>query len=417
MQVTLRLKGTWKVIAFFAVVLPCVGFFAWKAFRYIRYEAIIYWKTNSVFRYKFDSQDSSQKGYLLLTPSLPNNLTYGKLVIVDLQGHLLLERPVNGMVSDFRQWKLEGKTLYSYLVYDSSACQLLAQSGAARHVVILDSALHELRQVHLMPYRDVVIDQKQDLDHHDFIMLAPDHYFTMAAYPRTVDNIPACLPQSPAVKVAAPIIQEVSHDSVVWQWDGSRFPELYLNSDMGNKFYDTTRVQDYAHMNSFFSDPRDSNLIISFHNLNQVVKVSHKTGEILWRLGGRNSDFPLTADQVFLRQHHPTILADGTLMIFDNGEKPARSSSRVLEFKLDEQRKTVLSFRSYIIPEPLAGSRGSVQKVGDDYVICGGAANYVLIVNAVTGAKKLELKASQPFYRAYLVNSITGIPLDSKSKK
>ncbi len=395
MQITVRLRGFLKIAVFFTIVVPCVLYFTYKAFRYLRYEAVIYWNTNPVFKYKFESHDSLQKGYLLITPSLPNNLNYGRLVIIDMQGHLLLEKPVNGVVSDFRQWKINGYTRYSYQVYDSAASQILAQSGSARHVVILDSALHEIKQIHLLSYNDVVIDKKQDLDHHDFIMLSDGHYFTMATYPKNVDSIPACLPQSSQVKVAAPIIQEVNNGVVVWQWDGSKYPEFYLNTDLGNKFYDTTRVQDYTHMNSIFFDPRDSNLIVSFHNINQVIKISRKTGEIMWRLGGRNSDFPLTAEQVFLRQHHATMVDNNqTLLILDNGEKPARSFSRVLEFKLDEQKKTVTSFRSYTIPEPLAGSRGSVQKLGEDYLICGGAANYVLLVNSNTGLKKMELKSS-----------------------
>jgi arylsulfate sulfotransferase len=418
MQITFRLKGFLKIAIFFAVIVPSVLYFAYKAFRYIRYEAVIYWNTNPVFKYKFETHDSLTKGFLLLTPSLPNNLTYGRLVIIDMQGHLLLEKPVNGVVSDFRQWKINGVTRYTYQVYDSSASQVLAQSGSARHVVIMDSTLKEIKQVHLLPFKDVVTDKKQDLDHHDFIMPGDDHYFTMANYPKYVDNIPAFLPQAEKVLVAAPIIQEIVNGTVVWQWDGSKFPEIYTNSSVGNKFYDTTGVHDYAHMNSIFFDPRDSNLIVSFHNTNQVIKIRHKTGEILWRLGGRNSDFPLTADQVFLRQHHATIVdSSHTLLILDNGEKPARSHSRVLEFKLDEQKKTIESFKQYTIPEPLAGSRGSIQKIGDNYLICGGAANYVLLVDGKTGAKKMELKSNQPLYRAWFVSDITGIVLDKKLKK
>jgi arylsulfate sulfotransferase len=418
MQVTIKLKGVLKVTVFFVAVVPCVLYLLYHALIYAKHEAIVYIKTNKVFHHQFTTTNTSQKGYLLLTPNLPFSLQYGKLIIMDMQGHILLDKQVDGVASDFRQWKINGHTRYSYQVYDPNAYQVLADFGAARHVVVLDSALDEIKQIHLLPFNDIITDKKQDLDHHDFILLSDDHYLTMAVYVKTVTNIPAYLTQSPKNKTAVPIIQEVNNGKVVWQWDGSRFPEFYLNSELGNKFYDTSSAQDYTHINSMFIDPRDSNLIVSVHNTNQVIKIDRHTGDILWRLGGRNSDFPLTHQQVFLRQHHATLVdSNRTLLLLDNGEKSARPYSRVLEFNLDEQKKTITGFKAYNIPEPFAGTRGSVQKIGDNYLICGGSANYILEANSRTGEKIMEIKTNQPLYRAYYVTDITGINLNRKPKK
>jgi arylsulfate sulfotransferase len=162
-------------------------------------------------------------------------------------------------------------------------------------------------------------------------------------------------------------------------------------------------------------DPADSNLLVSFRHQNQVVKLNRHTGDIMWRLGGRNSDFPLTKNQLFLRQHN-VVLTDNnqTLMIFDNGERNARPMSRVLEFKLDQAKKTITSYKAFNIPEPFTESLGSVQKIGDYYLICGGTANYVLLVNSITGDKKMEMKMNQASYRAWLVNDIKGINVNEK---
>jgi len=418
MQITIKLKGLLKITVFFVIIVPCALYLFYRAFLYARTEAIIYWKTNAVFHYKFHTTDTSQKGYLLLTPSLPFNLKYGKIMLFDMKGHVVYEKQFSGIVSDFRQWNNDGHIRYSYSIYDPNACQVLAEAGSARHIVILDSALNEIKQIHLLPYKDVTIDKRQDLDHHDFIMLSDEHYFTMAAYVKTVNNIPSCLPQAVNNKTAAPIIQEINNGKVVWQWDGSDFPEFYLNSESGNKFYDTTMAQDYTHFNSMFLDPRDSNLIVSMHNTNQVIKIDRRTGGILWRLGGKNSDFPLTAQQVFLCQHDVTLVdSNQTLLMLDNGEKSVRPYSRILEFRLDEQKRAITSFKSYKIPEPFAGSRGSVQKMGDKYLICGGSANYVLEVNSITGAEIMELKTNQPLYRVFPVSDITGIPASKNPAK
>jgi arylsulfate sulfotransferase len=410
MQITIKIRGILKIIIFFGIILPSVLYFFYKSFLYVRREAIIYLKTNKVFKYTFETKDTSKQGYILITPSLPANLDYGKIVIVDLNGNKILERQIQGVVSDFRQWNVRGRIRYSYMVHDTDVNQVLAAAGSARKAVILDSALNEIKQLRFLPQKEGTNYEKQGLDHHDLIMLSDNHFITMSLWVKNVNNIPAYLIQSHKTRIAAPLIQEILNDSLVWQWDGSRYPELYENSTMGNKFYDTLAPQDYAHMNSMFIDPNDSNLILSLHNNNQVIKVSRHTGDILWRLGGRNSDFELTVEQVFLRQHHATMIDSGrTLLLFDNGEKSARPYSRILEFGLDEANKRITSFKAYKVPGPFAGTRGSVQKIGNSYYICGGSANYVLEMDCRSGEKVMELKTNQPLYRAHIVQNIDGI--------
>jgi len=313
------------------------------------------------------------------------------------------------MVSDFRQWNINGKMRYSYAAVDSINLLNKSKRSSAGHIMVLDATLNPIKQIHLLPYKDIKTDQQQGLDVHDFIMLSDEHYIVMANYMKTVANIPACLAPAPQIKIPAVIIQEVKDNKVVWQWDASDYPEFYLNTVVLNKFYDTAALHDYIHINGMTLDPRDSNLIMSFRNQNQLVKIKRYTGEIVWRLGGRSSDFPLTAEQFFLRQHNVTF-ADSTLMLFDNGESSMRPFSRILEFKLDELRKEINYFKSYKIPKPVSNTQGSVQIIGEDYFIGGGSAGYVLMVNKNTGKIKFEIQTNQiSLYRAYLVNSITGI--------
>jgi hypothetical protein len=152
-----------------------------------------------------------------------------------------------------------------------------------------------------------------------------------------------------------------------------------------------------------YIDSSDHNIVCSFRNQNQILKINRSSGAVLWRLGGKNSDFPLFSDQVFLRQHdaNPTD-NNQTLLIFDNGEATLRPESRVLEFKLDESNKKVLSFKSFTIPEPFTYYMGSVQKIGEEYFIGGGSANYILEINYVTGEKIKEFRGdAYSTYRAY----------------
>ena len=129
----------------------------------------------------------------------------------------------------------------------------------------------------------------------------------------------------------------------------------------------------------------------------------------MWRLGGRNSDFQLSAQQVFLRQHNASIVDGNRLLLFDNGEQRIRPRSRVLEFKLDEAAKTITVFQDYSMTERFSQARGNVQKAGDDYFICGGYAPYLLLVNSKTGEKKMKFRYNQSLYRAYMVSDLTGL--------
>src|SRR5206468_11865885 len=126
------------------------------------------------------------------------------------------------------------------------------------------------------------------------------------------------------------------------------YPEFYRASQENNNFSDSSMLLDYMHLNSICVDSQDNNLIVSFRNMNEIVKLDRQTGEIIWRLGGNHSDFPLSPDQVFLRQHFPRLIEDGkTLILLHNGHDTLRRYSRVLEFQLDQNNKTINSFRSF----------------------------------------------------------------------
>jgi hypothetical protein len=88
-------------------------------------------------------------------------------------------------------------------------------------------------------------------------------------------------------------------------------------------------------------------------------------------------------------------------MLFDNGDATLRPESRIVEFKLDEANKKVMAFKSFTIPEPFTQFMGSVQKMGNEYFIGGGTAEYMLEINYVSGEKIREFLGNQVTYRAY----------------
>lgn len=136
---------------------------------------------------------------------------------------------------------------------------------------------------------------------------------------------------------------------------------------------------DYFHLNSINVDPVDSNLVISSRNTWCVYKIERHSGKILWRLGGKASDFALAPDARFAYQHDVCPYENGTLTIFDNAGSPwVNPPSRGLVLALDEARRTAVLVREYLHHPPVdSPALGSVQDLSDGHVFMGwGTSTY-----------------------------------------
>lgn len=129
---------------------------------------------------------------------------------------------------------------------------------------------------------------------------------------------------------------ETGDVEVLWQWWDFMSP-----NDTNDLLFATNKKKD-IHTNSLNLSP-DGNFIVSARHLNQVFLVSSETGEVLWRLGGPESDFRFRdeADQ-FYHQHQAWQLPDGGVLLFDNGntrpEDEGGEYSRALRLELDFDR-------------------------------------------------------------------------------
>ena len=348
--------------------------------------------------YSVSRSSLAQKGgVILLTPFNPKSpLDSGRLMVMDGDGHLIKQKTTPPRSSNFQRWVINGLVRYTWFVADRS----LNSPTNGGYVVIADEELRELNRVGMLAHAGFQ-DVSQGMDSHDFLLLGENHYIALAYFRRTVSNVPASAGTGGAGFVDVNVLQEVKNGQVVWQWESNDYPEFYTTSIEGNSYSNMSKAQDYMHINAMVVDEADGNLLVSMRNCDQVIKVSRTTGDVMWRLGGVNSDFPMTPDMLFLRQHHLTFADDGhTLLLLDNGDITLRPYSRVLEFQLNEATHMISGYRAYRINEPFIQFTGSVQKMGDRYFIGGGTGNYVLEVNYITGQKVLELKADVLTYRA-----------------
>lgn len=326
----------------------------------------------------------------------------GKLLVHDHSGNLVKEVVTPHAPANFQRWFINNRYYYSYLQFDPATYRIPNIGYVPGPVVLLDGDLNEIRRISLLPHGGRTASDPNALDLHEFILLDENHYIVMAYYRTPVNNIPSSLDPHPNVTVVDNIIQEVKNGQVVFEWHSIDYPEFYNSSVEGNNYSDSMNAQDYLHVNSIFIDPADNNFIISARNTNQVFKISRHSGDVIWRLGGTNSNFPLTSDQEFLRQHHATVTKDNTLMIFDNGEVGLRPYSRVVEFDLDVVGKSVRTFKAIYLPgNYFCAYMGSVQMREHSYFIGCGSQPRILELSSTSLKVLMDMPLERPSYRSY----------------
>jgi hypothetical protein len=118
---------------------------------------------------------------------------------------------------------------------------------------------------------------------------------------------------------------------------------------------------DYFHINAV--SEHGSDLLVDSRNTWAAYYVDARTGQIVWRLGGKHSTFALAPGSAPAWQHDAREDPGGTISFFDNGGTPKiHSQSRVSVFSLNAQTKTANLVASFVHPTPLlAASQGDFQ--------------------------------------------------------
>lgn len=130
-------------------------------------------------------------------------------------------------------------------------------------------------------------------------------------------------------------------------------------------------INDYFHGNSLtFSN--DGNLLISGRHVNQVLKVSTTTGEVIWKLGGKDSDFVFVNDprKGFSHQHSVHQLENGNILLYDNGNLHSPPVTRMAEYKINEETMTAELVWSYSNGR-FTLATGSVQRLPNGNTLIG----------------------------------------------
>jgi hypothetical protein len=249
--------------------------------------------------------------------------------------------------------------------------KLFGQEG---NIYIMDSTFQVIDTLNCTP--------QYTLDGHDFVITDDGHYHLLAMEERIMDASSLVTESGQfgdtACVVTGHIIQEFDQNkNLVGEWKSL---DHFALSDIYYYYFTNPAAVDHAHVNSLFVD-FDGHYVISSRSLNEITRINRQTGQIMWRLGGKNNQFTFAGDTLpFTAQHDAQYYDDGTVVLFDNASNSIPDHvSRMLIYQMDTVNMTVFDSHNFQHPLNLpSGFMGSARTLDQNNFIIswGGGFNY-----------------------------------------
>jgi Arylsulfotransferase (ASST) len=307
---------------------------------------------------------SRTHGHVLLAPS--RNAGRTKVVqagplILDGWGEPVWFRPV---ASDKRATNLRTATYRGRPVLTWWEGGIVAVGGTyygQGEGVIVDTSYREVARVRAAAGRH--------MDLHEFL-LTPQGTALFTCTPRLVDADLRSIGGSRHAQVIESIIQEVDVPSgrLLLEW---RSLEHIPPSE---SYLPPWHEYDYLHANSI-DVTHDGNLLVSGRGTWSLYKLERGSGAIMWRLGGKRTDFDMDTGSQFAWQHHAVRVGERHITVFDNGSdgpQHTEPQSRALVLDVDLSGRSVKLGRVYAHPQKLSSAAmGSVQALPGGHIFVG----------------------------------------------
>jgi Arylsulfotransferase (ASST) len=331
-------------------------------------------------------------GYVFVAEKAPDKT--GGPLIVDKRGRVIwfdqLTPPVQA--TDFRVQCYHGKPVLTWWVGKSNG----AGVGRGSYVIYGDS------------YRLIArVRASRGLagDLHEF-QLTPRGTAYMTVY----HEVPADLSSVGGPRhgyVYDGIVEEVdvATGRVVFEWhslDHIPFSESTQANRKPARDASKQHPLDYFHVNSIADGPAGT-ILVSARNTSTIYLLA-RDGRIVWRLGGKHSDFGPPAAVKFAFQHNARLHPGNLLTLFDNGGIPrVEPYSRPLELRLDLATKHATVVKTFLPPKRIASPfEGNLQLLPDGGALVGWGGVRIVSEFAPDGGLRFQLKL--PYgdtYRAY----------------
>ena len=173
----------------------------------------------------------------------------------------------------------------------------------------------------------------------------------------------------------------------LWSWNPFDFFSFEEYDQYGGTWYYSFDVHDWMHSNAFYFDTNDNSIYMSHRHLSRITKISYPEGQIEWVMGlpcpyMNLCEQNICSDLKFSFQHHISVLDNGNLIFFDNGNLSELLNdlndpvSRVIEVDVTDNNNCEIIWE-YTLPEELFGPfHGSVQKLSNGNYLINTAGMY-----------------------------------------
>ncbi len=199
-------------------------------------------------------------------------------------------------------------------------------------------------------------------DFHEFRMKSDGSCFLFGVDRRIIDMSVLVDGGDKNATVIGMVVEKLdSMKNLVFEWNS--FDHFNITDSYDNLMYSFI---DYVHFNSLELDT-DSSIIVSSRKMSELTRINLNTGEIIWRLGGKNNQFVLrNFDRAFSGQHSIRKRNDSVYTIYDNGLELDPIYSMGVEFSLGQDSLLARELREFRHnPDVYAPIMGNVQNLPD----------------------------------------------------
>ncbi|HZO34749.1 MAG TPA: arylsulfotransferase family protein [Gaiellaceae bacterium] len=198
---------------------------------------------------------------------------------------------------------------------------------------------------------------------------------------------------------------DVATGRLVFEWHSIEhvpFSESVQANREPAKHATKKRPFDYFHVNSI-SDGPGGTILVSARNTSTIYLLA-RDGHIVWRLGGKHSDFGPAAAVKLAFQHNARLHPGGLLSVFDNGGIPrVERFSRPVVLHLDLATHRARIVKTFAPPKKIASPyEGNLQLLSNGGAVVGWGGVPVVSEFGPDGGLRFQLKL--PYgdtYRAY----------------
>lgn len=311
-------------------------------------------------------------GLIFLAPyGFSSEATYGQpgALIVDSEGNPVWFRPStspNLMNTDFRTQTYKGKPVLTF--WQGTLATPPAYTNAPGGSSEPGSCYYILDNTYKV-IKNVKAHKGFTPDIHEFLLTPHNTALLLSTKKVPMDLTPYGGPSNGYVQDFA--VQEIDlhNNKLLFFWDALEHIPLTDSYEPASDATLSGNVWDVYHLNSIGLTDSADDILVSSRNCWTIYRINKLAGNILWRLGGKQSSFTIESGGGFSWQHDARYLPNNLVSLFDDNSDGSSSSgppSHGLILQLNLVNMTASVYRTYFHdPNITVSSQGNLQSLAN----------------------------------------------------